>query len=127
MNATSSSTPMETMRGSRSLRKDSRNQRDMTKARIMLTMGAMMMKLAVWRMLGLLLMLMAPKPPWAMAAPARPPISVCDEEEGMPNHQVNRFQMMEAIRPESTTVSVIHSVLTVLATVLATPWSLKMK
>jgi hypothetical protein len=24
---------------------------------------------------------------------------VCDDEEGMPNHQVNKFQMIAAIRP----------------------------
>ena len=34
-----------------------------------------------------------------MAAPAKPPISVCEEEEGIPFHQVNRFQAMAAITP----------------------------
>src|SRR5215207_736331 len=71
--------------------------------------------------------LTAPRPPWAMAAPAKPPIRVCEEEEGMPNHQVSKFQAMAAIRPEKTTGRVIHSSFTVLAMVFATPWSLKIK
>ena len=29
---------------------------------------------------------------WAMAAPAKPPMSVWELEEGMPYHQVSRFQ-----------------------------------
>ena len=43
---------------------------------------------------------MAPKPAWAIAAPANPPINVCEEEEGMPNHQVNKFQHIAAIKPD---------------------------
>src|SRR3982750_3724287 len=115
------------MRGKISLRKERRNQSEIINASTIPTIGAMIMKLAVCRMLGLLLMLIAPNPPLAIAAPARPPINVCDEEEGMPNHQVNKFQMMDPISPERTTVSVIHSGFTVFATVFATPWSLKIK
>ena len=66
-------------------------------------------------------------PACAMAAPAKPPISVCEEEEGIPNHQVNKFQIMAATSPEKTTGKVIKSVFTVLAIVLATPCSLKIK
>ena len=60
-------------------------------------------------------------PAWAIAAPANPPINVCDEEEGMPDHQVSRFHTIAAISPENITSSVIHSCFTVLAIVLATP------
>ena len=44
---------------------------------------------------------------WQMAAPAKPPMSVCDEEEGMPYHQVSKFQKIAAINPESITGRVI--------------------
>jgi hypothetical protein len=67
------------------------------------------------------------KPAWAMAAPAKPPISACEEDEGMPNHQVRRFQKVAARRPENTTGRVINSCFTVLAIVFATPCSLKIK
>jgi hypothetical protein len=40
------------------------------------------------------------KPLAAMAAPANPPMSVCEEEEGMPNHHVAKFHAMAAISPE---------------------------
>jgi hypothetical protein len=33
---------------------------------------------------------------FAIPAPAKPPIRVCDELEGIPNHQVNKFQVMAA-------------------------------
>ena len=36
----------------------------------------------------------APNPLLATAAPAKPPINACDELDGMPNHQVIRFQMI---------------------------------
>ena len=38
-----------------------------------------------------------------MAAPANPPISVCEEDEGMPNHQVARFHIIAATMPEKIT------------------------
>ena len=34
-----------------------------------------------------------------MAAPAKPPIRVCEEEDGIPFHQVTRFQVIAAITP----------------------------
>ena len=39
-----------------------------------------------------------PAPALAIAAPTMPPISACDELDGMPNYQVTRFQ---AIAPMS--------------------------
>ena len=73
------------------------------------------------------LMLPISNPAPASAAPAKPPMRVCDELLGMPYHQVSRFQVMAASRPASTTRNVMNSSFTVLATVLATWWSLKMK
>lgn len=35
-----------------------------------------------------------------MAAPANPPISVWEEDEGIPFHHVHKFQMTAAIIPE---------------------------
>jgi hypothetical protein len=67
------------------------------------------------------------KPAWAMAAPAKPPISVCEDEEGIPYHQVSRFQDIAATNPEMITGSVMNSSFTVLAIVFATPWSLNIK
>jgi hypothetical protein len=81
--------------------------------------GARIMKLAIW--------MTGPEftesklPECAIAAPANPPINVCDEEDGMPRHQVKRFQMIAAIKPEKITSRVIDSDFTVLAIVLATP------
>src|SRR5215216_4564170 len=111
----------DTSRGKKSFLKESRNQSDIINASIIPTIGAIMIKAAVCKMLGLLCILIAPNPPCAIAAPASPPINVCDDEEGIPNHHVNRFQIIAAIKPDNTTVSVIHSGFTVLATVLATP------
>jgi len=56
-----------------------------------------------------------------MAAPAKPPIRVCEEEEGIPNHHVARFHEMAAIIPEKITGSVIKSSITALETVFAIP------
>jgi len=56
-----------------------------------------------------------------MAAPANPPIKVWEEEEGMPSHQVARFQMMAATMPEKITGKVIKVSTTDLDTVLAIP------
>src|SRR5580765_7975716 len=52
-----------------------------------------------------------------MAAPIKPPIRVCEELDGIPNHQVSRFQAMAPISPEKITSSVIKSLLTELAIV----------
>jgi hypothetical protein len=57
-------------------------------------------------------------PACASAAPIKPPISVWDELEGMPNHHVRRFQVIAAIRPANITSSVIKFSLTDLAMVL---------
>jgi len=48
-----------------------------------------------------------------IAAPANPPISVCDEEDGMPSHHVARFQKIAATIPEKITGSVINSLISV--------------
>ena len=39
------------------------------------------------------------KPVAIMAAPANPPISVCEDEDGIPFHHVIRFQVMAAMTP----------------------------
>ena len=60
-------------------------------------------------------------PAWATAAPAKPPIRVCDELEGIPNHQVSKFQNTAATSPAITTIRFIApGSITVLATVSAT-------
>ena len=43
----------------------------------------------------------------ATAAPANPPINVCEEEEGIPYHHVNRFQKIAAMIPAKITSRVI--------------------
>ena len=58
--------------------------------------------------------------PCMIAAPAKPPMSVCEDEEGIPNHQVNRFQKIAAIKPDKITGRVINSLNTVLLMVFAT-------
>jgi hypothetical protein len=63
----------------------------------------------------------------AMAAPANPPISVCDEEEGIPYHQVSKFQKIAANKPEKITGRVMKSLYTVLLIELATAWSLNIQ
>ena len=64
---------------------------------------------------------MASKPRAIIAAPAKPPISVCEEEEGIPFHHVNRFQTIAAITPERIIGKEIYCSTTVLDTVLAIP------
>ena len=56
----------------------------------------------------------------AIAAPAKPPLKVWEEEEGMPYHQVSRFQKIAAIKPANITGNVMYSLCTVLPMVLAT-------
>jgi hypothetical protein len=41
----------------------------------------------------------------AMAAPTRPPMSACEDDDGSPNHQVMRFQTIAPISAASTTSS----------------------
>ena len=60
------------------------------------------------------------KPPCATAAPANPPINVCDELDGIPNHQVNKFQQIAAKTPARMTTRFIFMVSAVFATVSAT-------
>src|SRR4029453_7744978 len=61
-----------------------------------------------------------PKPPLATPAPAKPPMSACDEEVGSPSHQVRKFQAMAPTSPAKITASLTTSGSTVLPTVLAT-------
>jgi len=56
-----------------------------------------------------------------MAAPAKPPISVWEEEEGIPSHHVARFQIIAAIIPEKMTGKVIKPSTTDFDTVFAMP------
>ena len=42
-------------------------------------------------------------PALAIAAPTRPPIRACEEDEGMPYYQVMRFQEIAPISAPSTT------------------------
>src|SRR6516225_2751360 len=51
-------------------------------------------------------------PAAAIVAPITPPMSACDELDGMPNSQVIRFQMIPPARPAATTVSVTSAVFT---------------
>ena len=38
----------------------------------------------------------------ASAAPTRPPMRACEDDEGSPNHQVIRFQVIAPIRAAKT-------------------------
>lgn len=49
------------------------------------------------------------RPVFANAAPIKPPIKVCDELEGMPNHQVSKFQKIAAAKPANITVKETNS------------------
>jgi hypothetical protein len=63
----------------------------------------------------------ASQPQAIIAAPANPPISVCEDDDGIPHHQVSKFQVMAAIIPESIIGKVIYCSITVLETVFAIP------
>ena len=80
--------------------------------------GDRMMNTAVWVILA---QPSTPVPPLLMPAPMRPPMSACDELDGMPYHQVMRFQ---AIAPTSaamiTVLSTIAGSMIPLPMVLAT-------
>src|ERR1035438_3989391 len=56
--------------------------------------------------------LVALPPAAALVEPITPPVSACDELDGMPNSQVTRFQMIPPARPAATTVRVTSFVLT---------------
>ena len=62
-----------------------------------------------------------PKPLAMIAAPAKPPINVWEEEEGIPFHHVNKFHIIAAITPDRMIGKVIYSSMTVFDTVLAIP------
>src|ERR1700733_2402621 len=51
-------------------------------------------------------------PAAAIIEPMTPPMSACDELDGMPRYQVARFQMIAPARPANTTVGVTRLVLT---------------
>ncbi len=51
-------------------------------------------------------------PAAAIVEPTTPPMSACDELDGMPKNQVSRFQVMPPARPANTTVSVTSLVST---------------
>jgi hypothetical protein len=81
--------------------KELKNHNDIIKAISIPIRGAIKINAAVLMIIGELTAL---KPPLATAAPANPPINVCDEEEGIPNCQVRIFQAMAAISPEKITI-----------------------
>src|ERR1700722_5778573 len=51
-------------------------------------------------------------PAAASVEPITPPMSACEELDGIPRSQVTRFQMIPPVRPAATTVSVTSLVLT---------------
>jgi hypothetical protein len=61
------------------------------------------------------------QPAPATAAPTNPPVRVCEELEGRPNHQVRRFQRIAATKAEAITVRLTTSgLITLLPIVWAT-------
>src|ERR671930_2091605 len=50
------------------------------------------------------------EPDWTSAAPTRPPISACDEEDGSPNHHVSRFHAIAPTTAASTVFGVARPV-----------------
>src|SRR5215813_14469098 len=54
----------------------------------------------------------AEPPAAASVEPITPPMSACEELDGMPRSQVSRFQMMPPARPAATTVKVTAPVAT---------------
>src|ERR1700754_4535812 len=68
----------------------------------------------------------APLPVATRVDPITPPISAWDEDDGMPNHQVVRFQLIAPIKPPRTTTGVIAPDSTIpSATVAATESEMK--
>ncbi len=63
------------------------------------TIGEMKMNATVLRMPA---GINAQLPPLATAAPTRPPISACDDDDGMPYHQVRMFQEIAPVSAPST-------------------------
>ena len=93
-------TPTENILEVHPFLKELKNQSDIIKAISIPMSGANRIKLAVFRIIGEFTAL---NPPAAIAAPANPPIKVWEEEEGIPSHQVSRFQAIAAISPEKIT------------------------
>src|SRR5690606_36500513 len=61
------------------------------------------------------------RPAFDTPAPIRPPISACDDDDGMPSHQVSRFQTIAPMTAPKITASLTISAETMpLPTVLAT-------
>src|SRR6202161_4529201 len=54
----------------------------------------------------------ASPPAAASVAPITPPMSACDELDGIPKYQVSRFQVIPPARPAATTCSVTTPVST---------------
>src|SRR3954453_14583967 len=55
-----------------------------------------------------------------------PPIRACEEDDGIPNHHVTRFQLIAPIKPAKTSLGVTTSALTIpLAPVAATVIEMK--
>ena len=65
-------------------------------------------------------MITSKEPDAVTAAPINPPMRVWEELDGIPSHQVNRFQVMAATNPHKITFSVMNCSNTELATELAT-------
>lgn len=80
--------------------------------------GAQNIKAAIFNITKLCI---APNPQAVIAAPAKPPINVCEDEEGIPKRQVSKFQIIEAITPDKIIGKLIYCSITVLETVLAIP------
>ena len=58
-------------------------------------------------------------PPAASVAPTSPPISACEELEGRPRRQVQRFQAIAPIRPQRTAPGVIWAASTIPPAIVA--------
>src|ERR1700759_2322131 len=68
----------------------------------------------------------APLPPATRVEPMTPPINAWDEDDGMPNHQVVRFQQIAPISPPRATMGVTAPDSTIpSATVAATESGMK--
>jgi len=48
-----------------------------------------------------------PEPAASSVAPTRPPTSACEDEDGMPNHQVPRFHTMAPMIPQRTMIMAV--------------------
>ena len=63
----------------------------------------------------------APQPALATPAPTKPPTKACEDDDGMPNHQVMRFHEIAPLSaPKMTALSIISFEMIPLPTVSAT-------